>query len=139
HDFNLVINEPHSGYVKRNRSFPLHGKVSNLKGKNELMIEVRKDDKESWQHIIPVRNGVFSYDVPLFYGKGIHTVNIYVPDLKQDDYYREGATLLVHNEAEETLEPIKYYKEYEERGITIEKPTFGGEQVDLTYYLKGKI
>ena len=30
-------------------------------------------------------------------------------------------------------------KVYEERGITLDSPTFGGEKTDLTYHLKGTI
>ena len=47
------------------------------------MIELKKDG-ETWKHMIPVKNNQFTYDIPLFYGKGVHELKVYIPDKEKE-------------------------------------------------------
>ena len=138
-DAGLTLQAPDSGFVKENEVFTLKGKISSIKGPNEqVMIELKKDG-ETWKHVISVKNGEFSHDVPLFYGKGVHQLKIYVPDEEKDNYFQEGTILYIDNESDLVTEPIKYMTTYEERGVNLAYPTFGGEETNLTYRVKGSI
>lgn len=134
----LMIQDPASGYVKENEIFTLTGEIETPKTQNELMIELQKDG-ETWKHMLPVKNSTFTYDIPLFYGKGIHQLKIYVPDEEKSDYFQVGATLYIDNESDLMTDPIIYTRTYEDRGITLDSPTYGGDETELTYSIKGSI
>ncbi|MFC5602621.1 transglutaminase domain-containing protein [Sporosarcina koreensis] len=135
----LSIEAPVSGYVKESEVFALKGKIPAIKGTNEtLMLELKKDG-ETWKHVLPVKNGEFKYDVPLFYGKGVHQLKIYVPDEEKKDYYQAGTILYIDNESDLVTEPISYMTTYLERGVNLTYPTAGGEETGLTYSIKGTI
>ncbi|WP_438315502.1 transglutaminase domain-containing protein [Sporosarcina sp. FA9] len=137
-DANLTIQNPDSGYVIKNEGFTLEGKISATENHNEIMIELKKDG-ETWKHIIPVKNNKFTYDIPLFYGKGVHQLKVYIPDVKKSGYYQEGTTLYIDNESDLITDPITLSTAYDERGITLDSPTYGGEETELTYHVKGAI
>ncbi|MBT2691250.1 transglutaminase domain-containing protein [Bacillus sp. ISL-47] len=127
-----------SSYVKENEIFSLSGKAVNLTDSDTIMLKINKD-AEMWKHVIPIEEGKFSYDVPLFYGKGLHKLEILVPDKERENYYQTATTLLIDNESDRTMSPIEYSKTYEERGVTLEYPQYGGEESDGTFSVKGKI
>ena len=135
---NLVIQEPTIGLAQEKGAFTLQGKIDMAEGYDQIMIELYKDN-ETWKNMIPVKNGVFTTDIPLFYGKGIHRLKVFVPDSEKDNFYQEGSTLFIDNESERVMEPIEYYTVYEERGLQLESPSFGGEETELTYRIKGSI
>lgn len=137
-DAELSLKGLTSGFFSGNELFKVHGTIANTPSNKNIMIEVKKDMKQ-WKHEIPIKNGEFSYNVPLFYGKGIHQVSVLVPDQKRENYYQYGTTLLVDNQSERTMEPIEYYKTYEERGIQLSNPQFGGDSTELTYDIEGQI
>ncbi|GKV56523.1 hypothetical protein NCCP2222_24700 [Sporosarcina sp. NCCP-2222] len=135
----LKIKDPDSGYMKGNKVFTLTGTIDPTNDdKNLLMIELTKDT-QTWKHIIPIKNGEFSYDIPLFYGKGVHKLKVYVPDKERDNYYQDGTVLYIDNESDLVSEPIIYMTTYEERGVHLISPAYGGEETDLTYRIKGTI
>ncbi|MCM3745054.1 transglutaminase-like domain-containing protein [Sporosarcina luteola] len=135
----LTIEAPASGYVNENEMFTLKGEIPSIKGPNEqVMLELKKDG-ETWKHVITVKNGKFAYDVPLFYGKGVHQLKVYVPDEERNNYFQEGTILYIDNESDLVTEPIKYMTTYEERGVNLTYPTAGGEETNLTYRIKGNI
>ncbi len=127
-----------SSYVEENEVFSLKGNAANLKDEDTIMLRLKKDS-ESWTHVIPVEDGKFSYDVPLFYGKGIHELEVLVPDDKRENYYQTASTLLIDNESERVMSPIEYADTYRDRGVTLKSPQFGGEEVEGTYSIKGSI
>ncbi|MGN7388579.1 transglutaminase domain-containing protein [Sporosarcina sp. SAFN-015] len=138
-DAGLSLEAPASGYVNENEVFTLKGKIPSIKGTNEqLMLELKKDG-EMWKHVLPVKNGEFAYDVPLFYGKGVHQLKVYVPDEERDNYFQEGTILYIDNESDVVTEPINYMTTYNERGVNLTYPTAGGEETNLTYRIKGTI
>ncbi|WP_243458228.1 transglutaminase family protein [Sporosarcina sp. Te-1] len=135
----LKIHDPDSGYVKANKVFTLTGTIDPMnEEKNLLMLELTKDD-QTWKHMLPIKNGEFSYDVPLFYGKGIHKLKVYVPDKEKNNYYQDGTILYIDNESDLVTEPIIYTTTYDERGVQLISPAYGGEETDLTYRIKGSI
>ncbi|WP_394141452.1 transglutaminase domain-containing protein [Cytobacillus oceanisediminis] len=127
-----------SSYVKENEIFTLKGETANLTDSDTIMLKLNKD-AGMWKHVIPIEEGKFSYDVPLFYGKGLHKLEILVPDKERENYYQTATTLLIDNESDRTMSPIEYSKTYEERGVTLEYPQYGGEKSDGTFSVKGKI
>ncbi|MCI1592259.1 transglutaminase-like domain-containing protein [Heyndrickxia oleronia] len=137
-DASLVLKNVDSGLIEASEHLNLQGKVKNLEKTTTIMIEVKKD-MENWKHEIPVKNGQFSYDVPLFYGKGLHQINVLVPDKMKDNRYQYGTTLFVNNRSNKQMTPIEFYRTYDERGIQLETPRFGNAETKLTYQIKGKI
>ncbi len=135
---NLVIQEPTGGYVKGNEVFTLQGNIDMPENYDQIMIELHKDGK-TWENMIPVKDGKFTSDIPLFYGKGIHHLKVLVPDSEKNNYYLEGSTLFIENESERVTEPIEYYTVYNERGVHLDSPSFGGVETELTYRVKGTI
>ncbi|RLQ90658.1 transglutaminase-like domain-containing protein [Falsibacillus albus] len=127
-----------SSYIKEKEIFPLKGEVKNLSDDDMIMLRLQKDS-ETWKQVVPVENGKFSYDVPLFYGKGLHTLEVLVPDEDRKNYYKTATTILIDNESDRKMSPIEYSKTYRERGVTLESPQFGGGKADGTYTIKGKI
>ncbi|WRP07715.1 transglutaminase-like domain-containing protein [Rossellomorea aquimaris] len=127
-----------SSYIKSNEIFPLKGEAENLTDEDTIMLRLKKDS-QNWTHVIPVKNGEFSFEVPLFYGEGIHELQVLVPDEDRENYYQTATTLLIDNESDRVMSPIEYADKYRERGVTLESPQFGREKSDGVYSIKGSI
>jgi hypothetical protein len=127
------------GFLKGQEVFPFNGSAGNLANNGEtLMIRLNKDS-ESWTHVIPVEDGAFSYDIPLLYGKGIHKLEVMVPDAERENYYQTATTLYIDNESDRRMRPIDFSETYRERGVTLDAPQYGGDESDGTYTVKGSI
>lgn len=87
---------------------------------------VLKKDTETWKHVISIENGQFKYDVPLFYGEGLHELEVLVPDKERENYYQIATTILIDNESNRQMQPIEFSDMYLERGVTLEEPLYGG-------------
>ncbi|KPL60384.1 transglutaminase domain-containing protein [Rossellomorea vietnamensis] len=127
-----------SSYVKGNEVFSLKGEAASLSDEDTIMLRLKKDS-DNWKQVIPVKDGEFNYDVPLFYGKGVHELEVLVPDGDRENYYQTATTLLIDNESARVMSPIEYADTYRERGVTLEFPRFGGEESDGQYRIKGSI
>ncbi|MGF3104856.1 transglutaminase domain-containing protein [Rossellomorea sp. DUT-2] len=127
-----------SSYIKGNETFALKGEAANLTDKDTIMLRLKKDS-QNWTHVIPLKNGEFSYEVPLFYGEGIHELEVLVPDADRENYYQTATTLIIDNESDRVMSPIEFADKYRERGVTLESPQFGGEKSDGVYSIKGSI
>ncbi|MEQ2527456.1 transglutaminase domain-containing protein [Robertmurraya yapensis] len=127
-----------TSYVKENQTFLLKGEASNLTNGDSVMLSVTKDSEE-WKHLLPIKDGKFEYEVPLFYGKGLHEIEVLVPDAESENYYQLGTNILVDNESEQLMKPIEFSDVYIERGVTLEEPTFGGVISEGEYHIKGSI
>lgn len=130
--------ELESSFIIENEFFLLKGKADNLVDGEQVMLNLRKDS-EKWQHLIPVKDGKFEFEVPLYFGLGLHEIEVLVPDEERDDYYQVATTILVDNESERVMQPIEYSKVYMERGVTLEEPAFGGDVSDGEYRIKGTL
>ncbi|WP_282142505.1 transglutaminase domain-containing protein [Cytobacillus oceanisediminis] len=127
-----------SSYINGNEVFNLKGEAGSLSDSDTIMLKLNKES-DMWKHVIPLKDGKFSYDVPLFYGKGIHELEVLVPDKERENYYQTATTILIDNESDRTMSPIEYSKTYEERGVALEYPQYGGEESDGVFSVKGKI
>ncbi|MDZ5474417.1 transglutaminase-like domain-containing protein [Bacillus sp. 31A1R] len=126
------------GYLVDNEVFSISGDAGNLTDQDTIMLKLNKD-AESWQHVLPIENGKFSYDVPLFFGKGVHELEILVPDKERENYYQTATKILIENESDRIMKPIEYSRTYRERGVTLESPQFGGVESNGVFGVKGKI
>lgn len=127
-----------TSYVEESEIFLLKGEATALADGEKMMLVIRKDS-EQWKHVIPVKDGKFEYEMPLFFGKGLHELEVLVPDKEREDYYQVGTKILVNNESEQVMKPIEYSNTYIERGVTLEYPTFGGKVTEGQYHIKGSI
>ncbi|WP_226620332.1 transglutaminase-like domain-containing protein [Cytobacillus firmus] len=127
-----------SSYLKGNEVFKLKGEAGSLTDGDTIMLKLNKES-EMWKHVISLKEGKFSYDVPLFYGKGLHKLEVLVPDKERENYYQTATTILIDNESDRTMSPIEFSKTYEERGVALEYPQYGGEKSDGVFSVKGKI
>ncbi|MCS0674741.1 transglutaminase family protein [Cytobacillus firmus] len=127
-----------SSYINGNEVFNLKGEAGSLSDSDTIMLKLNKES-DMWKHVIPLKDGRFSYDVPLFYGKGLHELEVLVPDEERENYYQTATTILIDNESDRTMSPIEYSKTYEERGVALEYPQYGGEESDGVFSVKGKI
>ncbi|WP_163141751.1 transglutaminase-like domain-containing protein [Bacillus sp. 22-7] len=127
-----------SSYLKGNEVFKLKGEAGSLTDGDTIMLKLNKES-EMWKHVISLKEGKFSYDVPLFYGKGLHKLEVLVPDKERENYYQTATTILIDNESDRTMSPIEFSKTYEERGVALEYPQYGGEKSNGVFSVKGKI
>lgn len=127
-----------SSYLKGNEVFNLKGEAASLTDGDTIMLKLNKES-DMWKHVISLKDGKFSYDVPLFYGKGLHKLEVLVPDKERENYYQTATTILIDNESDRTMSPIEFSKTYEERGVALEYPQYGGEKSDGVFSVKGKI
>ncbi|MDN4608774.1 transglutaminase domain-containing protein [Sporosarcina highlanderae] len=134
----LTILSPTSSLINGNQSVTLNGKVDPSKIKhNKILIELKKDGYV-WKDVLPVVNGEFRYDIPLFFGKGIHELVVYVPDKEYDDYFQVGTSLQIDTDSDYWSD-IHYSPAYDSRGIHLEYPANGGDETNLTYRIAGSI
>ncbi len=132
----LKLEEPTTGLVSGWKELRIKGTVAS--SWRELLVRVKKDG-QSWKKVIPVRAGRFDERIPLLYGRGIHEVQVMVPEEKQKGTFVEGATLYAENLSERVLEPISYTRLYEERGIRLISPTAGGDVAGMTMNIAGTV
>ncbi|SFS76061.1 transglutaminase domain-containing protein [Marininema halotolerans] len=133
----LTVEEPRSGLVKKKKRFELKGKIRQPSG-NRVMIRLEKDGQR-WQHLIPVKDGTFTSEVPLFYGRGIHKITVLSQDKDRSEYYNEAVSMWVDNQLDVKQEPIQYFKHYDERGVKLEAPLVSGGSGKMKYQIKGHI
>lgn len=127
-----------SGYVEKEGSLQLKGEAGNLTDEDNIMLRLDKES-ETWKHVISIKNGQFSFDVPLFFGEGVHKLEVLVPDKERENYFQTATTILIDNKSDRTIQPIEYSNVYLERGVTLEYPRFGGEESDGAFKIKGTI
>lgn len=137
HEADLTL-DIESSYINGNEVFHLKGEAGSLSDSDTIMLKLNKES-DMWKHVIPLKDGKFSYDVPLFYGKGLHELEVLVPDKERENYYQTATTILIDNESDRTMSPIEYSKTYEGRGVALEYPQYGGEESDGVFSVKGKI
>ncbi|MDW0117501.1 transglutaminase-like domain-containing protein [Sporosarcina thermotolerans] len=134
----LSILIPTTSMLNASRTFTLTGMVDPAKIKHEeILIELKKDGY-LWKDVLLVVNGEFTYDIPLFFGKGIHDLVVYVPDKEYDDYFQVGTSMQIDN-GSDYWDDIHYSPTYVTRGINFESPSTGGNEANLTYRIKGSI
>ncbi len=126
------------GYVTEKEIFSLSGDAGTLSDNDTIMIKLSKDS-DSWTHVLPIVDGQFSFDVPLLYGKGVHELEVLVPDKEREKYYQPATKILINNESDRILSPIDFSSTYLERGVTLQYPQYGGIESDGLFTIKGTI
>lgn len=132
----LRLNQPQTGYTQNKGMVWLKGKVSLQDA--HLLIQVRKG-KQSWRRKIAVKDQHFTEPIPLLFGKGLHEVQVMLPDPKHPNTFVNGASFFIENTLSVQRTPITYTSLYEERGIQLTDPVAGGEEFDLTARIAGTI
>lgn len=133
----ILLNLDH-GYVTKKEIFTLNGDAGTLSDNDTIMLKLTKDS-DSWTHVLPIVDGQFSFDVPLLYGKGVHELEVLVPDEEREKYYQPATKILINNESDRTMLPIDFSSTYLERGVTLQYPQFGGVESDGLFTIKGTI
>ncbi|MDM5336249.1 transglutaminase-like domain-containing protein [Fictibacillus enclensis] len=133
----LKLNSSIDGYMKKDGNVDIKGSIDDDKAK-DLLVEMSKGTQVT-KIMVPVENGHFDTQVPLYFGEGVHTLKVMTPASNVANYYNEAAELKVDNTSDTISQPIEFSKEYSERGFTLESPAAGGIKTDLDYELKGKI
>lgn len=134
---NLVTLDVENGFQKADGIFKLTGHLEQTAGKDEVMVALTKEG-ETWKNTFAVKDGRIDYDIPLFYGKGLHKLEVLLPDDIRDNYYLPVTTLLIDNQSSTVMKPIEYYsKTMIERGFNLDEPKFGGSETDQTFQIKG--
>lgn len=133
----ILLNLDH-GYVTEKEIFAISGDAGTLSDNDTIMIKLTKDS-DSWTHVLPIVDGQFSFDVPLLYGKGVHELEVLVPDEEREKYYQPATKILINNESDRTMLPIDFSSTYLERGVTLQYPQFGGVESDGLFTIKGTI
>lgn len=127
-----------SGFVTENGRFILKGNAEKLA--NETMMIYLRKDGDSWKHVIPVEDGKFKYEVPLYFGKGVHSLEVLIPDPNRKNYYQPAISILIDNESEEKREPIEYFGDlYITRGVHLKNPAYGGIEAGDSVRIAGTI
>jgi len=134
----LKLTRPKTGYLRADGIVVLEGSIANSYGSPYIMVVLQKGS-EKWQRVVRLKDGRFEVKIPLYYGKGTHELKVMVPIPDRENYYQEGASLLVNNTSAERREPIKFYKQYEERGVNLEHPVAGGGKASMKYRIAGSI
>lgn len=117
----LQMSDSVQGYNDSSRSFVIEGTILGDYTEHAVLAEVKKDGDKSIV-AIPVQDGAFNGEVPLFYGEGTHEilVNLYSGD--HDGTYYHSAKLYVNNDSAEIIPEIVQYDPYINRGLTIDNP-----------------
>lgn len=142
-DKDLQFNDLVSGYNEAEETFYIEGTLEEQYDKPALLAEVKKDGEES-QIAIPIEQGMFKGEIPLYYGQGTHeiTINLYTdqPDDDENTYYH-SAVFYVHNQSNNVLSEMVQYGPYIDRGLILEQPHMNieAELDSIEYPIKGEI
>jgi hypothetical protein len=89
--YDLKLKNSINGYMERDGSFELTGEVADS-NVEQLMVELKKES-ESTKIMVPVENGEFTQKIPLYYGAGVHEVQIMTPKEGSTDFFTDAAHL----------------------------------------------
>ena len=133
----LILNTE-VGYVEEDGIYTLQGNLQNGGLYEDIMVRLSKDG-QTWSNVIPIKKGQFTTNIPLLFGKGLHKLEVMIPDLEKDNFYKTATDLLIENTSLEILEPISYSSLYAERGINLVEPVSGEKTTGHTFHIKGFI
>jgi len=139
----LQFNERVNGWNEASEVFEIEGTVSDSYDEPALLAEVKKDGEES-MIAIPIENGTFKGEIPLYFGEGTHEIliNLYTDDEEdRDGTYYNSALFYVHNASDKILPEITQYGPYIERGLMLDQPSWNmsTELDSIEYPVKGTI
>jgi len=117
----------------------LTGSVAKTYNHDKVLIEVRKDS-EVEQIVWLVNDFVFTGEVPLYFGEGMHEVHIQLHN-EADDYYYTSGIVRIQNEVDKQFATVETYTDYFTSGVVLEKPSWTDPNIlsEQAYKVKGKI
>lgn len=139
----LQMDEDVTGYNEASESFSISGTVDPSYHEYTVLAEIKKDGQRN-TYTIPVANGQFDGEIPLYYGEGTHEIIIQLYSDKEGDRegtYYDSASFYVHNDSEKELIKISQYQPYIDRGLALDEPSFATptEWNEIEYPVKGTI
>lgn len=124
HDFHMV--EPISGINEADESIYVEGTVGDDYEGNSVLVSVEKDyDVE--QITLPVTDGTFTGDIPLYHGVGEHRVSVQLYN-PEDEYYYESAVLYADNQTEASFAYVETFIEAGTYGIVLDSPSYTSKE-----------
>lgn len=133
---NLQFAETVSGWNKASEHFEIAGSFDSDEH-TSVMFEIIKDNERK-QLNMPIKDGSFKGDIPLYFGEGTHEILVHLPERER---YYHSATLYVHNDKAKAFPNITQYTPFIDYGLQLENPSFAiaKELEDVEYYVEGKI
>src|SRR5699024_4423049 len=141
HEKGIELADDINGWNKAEQAFQINGTVGEDYNESEILAEVEKDN-EQHNIIIPIEDGSFSDEIPLNYGKGVHSIRLQLKDEEEnEDLYYESANLYVDNQSDQELLEFNEYEDYVDSGVMLESPSqkTGMELNEVEYPIKGTI
>lgn len=135
----IQLTSPVTGMSDADGSVFVEGKVPTDYQGEMVLVEVKKDH-ETKQLVFPVKDSSFQGDVPLYFGKGIHSIHIQTFN-EHDALYYESAILYANNQSPTEFAEVVTYNEYVNRGIKLDEPTWKQPSVlsEQEYRIVGEI
>lgn len=139
----LTLSDSITGWNQASEMMEIEGTVSDQYEGNVLLAEVEKEGEKN-KVTIPIKDGSFKGEIPLYYGKGTHSIQLQLySDDKEDKEgtFYDAALLYVNNDSNKEFPEITQYGSYLESGMTLETPGWDieTEQDQIEYPIKGKI
>lgn len=136
----LELSKPVKGYSEAEEMVELSGTLGDDYKGERLFAEVKKDG-EKGTVVIPIENGSFSGEVPLYYGQGTHSITLQIEADDEENMYYDSAILYVNNESSRELPEFNQFTEYHDSGLILETPseTVDIDQNQVEYPVKGMI
>src|SRR5699024_103403 len=139
----LQFSDSVQGYNEATEVIEIEGTVSDTYDAPALLAEVKKDGDKN-MIAIPIENGTFKGEIPLYFGEGTHEIliNMYSDDESdRDGTYYHSALLYAHNESDKIFPEITQYGPFIERGLILDQPDWNMETElnSIEYPVKGSI
>ncbi|MCE7791103.1 hypothetical protein K8O68_01565 [Salipaludibacillus sp. CUR1] len=135
----ITLSRPASGMVKAEKTISIKGEVPDKNGGDAVIVQVEHND-ESRQVMLPVRDGIFSGDVPLYFGETLHFIRIQAMNEEKGVFY-DTASFYAENTSAEDFVETEYFPSYARRGVTLEEPSMTSERLheNTKYRIAGEI
>jgi len=139
----LTLSDSIKGWNQASEMLEIEGTVSDQYEGNVLLAEVEKEGEKN-KVTIPIENGSFKGEVPLYFGKGTHSIQLQLYSDDEEDKegtFYDAALLYVNNDSDKEFPEITQFGSYLESGMTLETPSWNieTEQDQIEYPIKGKI
>ncbi|WP_177174352.1 transglutaminase-like domain-containing protein [Salipaludibacillus aurantiacus] len=135
----ITLSRPASGMVKAEETISVKGEVPDKDSGDAVIVQVEHND-ESRQVMLPVRDGKFSGDVPLYFGEALHFIRIQAMNVEKGVFY-DAASFYADNTSAEDFVETEYFPSYARHGVTLEEPSMTSERLheSTRYRIAGEI
>lgn len=135
----ITLTSPEQGLSELEDSVYIEGTIAGDNVGDIVLVQVEKDD-EAEQVILPVIDRSFSGEVPLYFGKGLHTITVQSYN-EDDELYYDSAYFYTKNSISTEFAEVLKTNEYIERGITLHEPSWTEKKTynELEYRVTGEV